>query len=66
MAGGKFKSSGISKVATKIYPNNAAKSTRVRHILTHCGAIASRETEKCQAAYKLADCTTTLSEKLKL
>ncbi|BES93636.1 Odorant Hypothetical protein protein [Nesidiocoris tenuis] len=66
MSNGKFNSAGAQKIAARAYPNNVAKTGQVRHVLTHCGTVASRETEKCQLAYKLADCTTTLSDKFKL
>nr|AMQ76487.1 odorant-binding protein 34 [Apolygus lucorum] len=66
LSGGKFSSSGAAKIAARAYPNNAAKTGNVKHILSHCGTIAARETEQCQLAYRLAECTTTLADKFKL
>nr|AXU25078.1 odorant-binding protein 13 [Cyrtorhinus lividipennis] len=66
MSEGKFNSKGAARVATQAFPNSLTKSGQVKHILSHCGTIASRETDKCLLAYKLADCTTMLSDKFKL
>uniref|UniRef100_A0A0A9XAL2 General odorant-binding protein 56a n=1 Tax=Lygus hesperus TaxID=30085 RepID=A0A0A9XAL2_LYGHE len=66
LSGGKFSSSGAAKIAARAYPNSLAKTGNVKHILSHCGSIAARESEKCQLAYRLAECTTTLSDKFKL
>nr|ANA10235.1 odorant-binding protein 9 [Adelphocoris suturalis] len=66
IVGGKISSSGAARLAARAYPNNRVKTGNVKHILSHCGTIAGRESNNCEMAYKLADCTTTLSDKFKL